>query len=166
MLPYTHMRYTLALAVLAFGLLGAGCARPVADTRSTDALDASADTMLDLSGQGLTRVPPDVFEKTGLVELNLSGNRLTGAIPAEIRLLTALRVLDLSGNGMTGLPAEVGQLRELRTLDLSNNRLTGLPMELGQLTDLETLDLRENPYSAADLNIIRKNLARTTIIVD
>lgn len=121
--------------------------------------------LLDLSGQGLEKVPSDIFKRTNLESLDLSGNNLTGAIPAEIRFLKNLRVLDLSGNQMTGLPAELGQLNRLEVLDVSDNALTGLPLELGNLTQLKTLDLSGNDYSEYDLNLIRGKLVNTEIVV-
>ena len=48
----------------------------------------------------------------------------------------------------------------------SNNKLTGLPNELGKLTQLRTLDLRGNSYSKQDLDLIRKTLVNTNILVD
>jgi Leucine-rich repeat (LRR) protein len=146
------MQRFIVFMVLMLCLVGAGCRQSA--------------TSLDLSKQGLTQVSQDVFEQTQLVELNLSDNRLTGAIPAEIRLLSKLEVLDMSDNAMTGLPAEIGQLSHLKTLDVSNNQLTGLPLELGQLKNLETLDLRGNNYSKQDLDRIRINLLQTNILVD
>lgn len=122
---------------------------------------------LDLSGRGLTEVPGDVFGRTEIEKLNLSQNELTGSLPAEVRHLTQLRVLDLSYNQFTDVPAEVGQLRNLQVLDLSYNDLTGLPHELGGLVQLEVLDLRGNEYSATDLNIIKKTLPGSVrILVD
>lgn len=114
---------------------------------------------LDLSGQGLTKVPVNIFEKTDLEVLNLSSNNLTGALQAEVRHLQNLKTFDLSNNKFTGVPAEVGQLKKLETLDLSNNLLTGLPHELGNLSNLKVLDLSGNNYSEADLEVIRKGLS-------
>ncbi len=121
---------------------------------------------LDISSKNLTRVPDDVFKRSELVSLNVSENRLTGALQAEVRHLLNLRVLDLSDNQFTGVPAEVGQLALLEVLDLSNNELTGLPYELGNLQNLTTLDVRGNEnISKADLAVIKSNLPPTVTII-
>jgi len=124
----------------------------------------SAGASLDLSGQGLTKVPESVFSRTSLESLDVSNNNLTGSLQAEVRQLQNLKVLDLSNNQFTGVPAEVGQLSNLEVLDLSNNELTGLPYELANLSNLKVLKLKGNDYSTADLAVIKQNLSATTII--
>lgn len=119
-------------------------------------------------------IPPEVRTalsgitlSPAMTKLDLSSRGLKGSLPAEVRLLSRLEVLDLSNNYFTGLPAEVGQLKELRQLDLSDNKFTGLPHELGNLQNLEVLDLRGNNISEFDLDIIVSNLpARATILRD
>ncbi len=123
-----------------------------------------AQTVLDLSGQGLTKAPSYIFDRTGIEELNLSRNALDGSLQAEVRRLQNLKVLDLSDNKFTGVPAEVGQLKNLEVLDLSNNLLTGLPYELGNLSKLRLLDISGNNYSEADLSTIRESLPSSTVI--
>ncbi|OGY91659.1 MAG: hypothetical protein A3B31_03025 [Candidatus Komeilibacteria bacterium RIFCSPLOWO2_01_FULL_53_11] len=121
---------------------------------------------LNLSGQGLTQLPAYVLERRDLRQLDISNNALGGALPAEIRQLSELRVLDASDNQMTGVPAEIGQLSKLEVLDLSNNQLTGLPYELGNLQNLKTLHLAGNDVSQQDLAIIRQKLPKTMQIYE
>jgi len=58
--------------------------------------------------------------QSGKPRLDLSGNELT-TLPPEIGLLTSLTTLYLSENELTMLPPEIGQLTGLTTLYLSNN---------------------------------------------
>ena len=107
-------------------------------------------------------------ERGRVTGLDLSGNGLSGEIPAELGLLESLEVLDLSGSGMqdqaepeqcasppsplsvggglTGsIPAALGALKRLGTLDLGYNSLTGsIPPELGDIGNLKVLDLGWN----------------------
>ena len=46
----------------------------------------------DLSGRGLTALPPEIGQLTSLHDLWLDGNQLT-ALPAEITQLTSLQYL-------------------------------------------------------------------------
>ena len=81
----------------------------------------------------LTQTGPDAFPN--LATLDVSGNPgVTGPLPDELALLTNLRVLDVSGCGVSGtLPASfvaLQQLQELRAVNCSG--LTGpLPVEWG-----------------------------------
>jgi Leucine-rich repeat (LRR) protein len=120
---------------------------------------------INLSGQGLSKIPEYVFSQTILEELNVSNNNLTGSIQSQIGQLKNLKVLKASNNNMTGVPAEVGQLSKLEVLDLSNNQLTGLPNELGNLSKLRTLNLSGNNYSVQDLNGIRSKLPSSVNII-
>ena len=74
--------------------------------------------ILDLSNQGLTSIPTNVFTYTNLQELNVSHNSLTGAIQSQIGNLKNLKILNASYNKMTGVPAEVGQLQNLESLEM------------------------------------------------
>ena len=125
----------------------------------------SGNKILDLSNQGLTSIPSYVFNQTGLEELNVSHNYLTGAIQSQIGQLKNLKILDASYSQMTGVPAEIGQLRNLQSLDLSYNQLTGLPNELGNLQNLKILNLTGNNYSQQDLDYIHSKLPANTIII-
>lgn len=125
----------------------------------------SSGLVINMSGKGLASVPKEVFTQTDATTLDVSQNSLTGSLPAEVRLLANLEVLDLSDNQFTGVPAEIGQLSNLRVLDLSNNPITGLPNELANLKKLERLDLSGTNYSKADLKIITEGLSADVLVV-
>src|SRR4051812_30928293 len=58
---------------------------------------------LDLSNLNLLSIPPETFEITNLVELDLSHNAIA-CIPSTINRLTALKTLKLDDNRLTELP--------------------------------------------------------------
>ena len=131
------------------------------------------ETKLDLAGQGIKELPPEIGQLTSLSELWLHENQLTSVPPEigqlisltsldlqsnqlssllpEIGQLTSLRGLYLHANQLSSLPPEIGKLTSLTHLYLDGNKLTSLPPEIGQLTQLETLDLgdanRTNPLT-------------------
>ena len=97
-------------------------------------------------GVTITGTPPRV------TALELAGAGLWGGLPPALGDLTALRVLDLSGNFLprSPIPAGLGDLSQLRTLRLGGSNLAGpIPPALGRLTNLETLDLSNNPIMGA-----------------
>ena len=140
-------------------------------------------TKLDLSNEVLTTplrgsIPSDLRNLTGLQELHLQGNQLTGRIP-NLDALDYLEKLDLSNNQISGrIPDSLGTLDRggtgansgaaLKELRLNNNQLTGpIPDELGDLTgtdgdddpiSLEVLDLSNNQLDGA----IPANLEKLT----
>ncbi len=100
-----------------------------------------------VSGNGLTGpLPAELGSLTKLIRLHLPNNRLTGRIPGKLGSMTKLEELELSNNRLTGrIPSELGSLTNLRVLSLSGNRLTGpIPSELGSLTNLQALSLSGN----------------------
>ena len=63
-------------------------------------------------------------------KLNLSHQGLT-EIPDEVYRLKQLRVLDLSYNNLTAIPGAIFKLHHLRTLVISHNQVSSLPFALG-----------------------------------
>nr|XP_023904175.1 receptor-like protein EIX2 [Quercus suber] len=78
--------------------------------------------------------------------IDLSSNKLTGEIPAEIFNLTEMKTLNLAGNMLTGrIPQEIGRLEQLESLDLSRNQLFGsIPTSIADLNFLSFLNLSYN----------------------
>ncbi|MEM6437214.1 MAG: leucine-rich repeat domain-containing protein [Cyanobacteria bacterium P01_D01_bin.115] len=118
-------------------------------------------TELDLSGQGLTELPPEIGQLTQLETLILGkqvegyervgdrflpkvvSNALT-ALPEALGHLDQLQVLDLSGNPFTTLPEVVTQLPQLQKLVGVRLKLEQIPDSLSQSPQLQQLDLFNN----------------------
>ena len=102
---------------------------------------------------------PEGWDGVGMVdggvveELVLDWFGLTGALPAEVGHLSALRKLSLCSDKLTSVPAEIGQLTSLRRLYLYFNQLTSVPAEIGQLTSLEKLWLGGNELTSVPAEI-------------
>lgn len=157
----------LLLGVSVFVLVNNPTTQRTTDTMTTSTPGQTSGETINLSNRSLQTISQDIFNSTGTTTLDVSHNRLTGALPSELRKLTNLEVLLASDNAMTSIPAEIGQLSKLRIANFANNNLSGLPLEIGNLTQLETLDLRGNPnLSQHDLGLIRAKIPKTTILTD
>lgn len=124
---------------------------------------------LDLSENGLDKLPEVLFQLTALRALIANANALTGlsgpleqltgletlvlcenklaVLPAAVGQLVSLKQLDVSKNNLSELPDSICQLRALQNLDLKGNRLAVLPHDIGQLADLQELYVNGNRLS-------------------
>ena len=134
------------------------------NSANTSADETPKGKTVSMTDKGLTQFPKEVLNDKSIVVLDLSGNELTGSLPAEIKNLSNLEVLNVSSNKMTGIPAEIGQLKKLRVLNYANNQITGLPMELGNLAQLQVFDISGNDYSKQDLQKIQQKLPNTQFV--
>ena len=91
-------------------------------------------------------IPDELRHLTQLKSLTLSGTRLSGIIPEALSELYKLRFVDLSKNQLEGaIPSKIGSLINLETLKLNDNALRGLlPVGIGSLTKLIRLDFSNN----------------------
>lgn len=160
----------IALAIMGIVLV---TNKTVPNTSISQPQSSTADTSaktgktINLANKGLREVPKNILDDSTVTVFDVSGNNLTGALPAEIRKLTNLEVLNASHNNMTGIPAEIGQLSKLKTVNFANNNLSGLPLEIGNLKNLETLDLRGNPnISRHDIGLIQPKIPNAKILTD
>ncbi len=107
-------------------------------------------TTLDLSSQRLSgEIPAELSSLSDLEKLDLGENELSGEIPAELDSLSNLIILDLGENELSGeIPAWLGSLSNLELLDLRRNELSGeIPAELDSLSNLRSLNLGSNELS-------------------
>ena len=123
---------------------------PLGEWKGVFTLDDGRVTELRLSGNALSgEIPAEMGSLSNLIALLLNNNDLSGEIPPELGSLSNLEYLDLYSNALSGeIPAELGGLSSLRRLGLSGNDLSGeLPPELGSLSNLLLLDLSGNALS-------------------
>ncbi|KAL9244142.1 hypothetical protein vseg_017948 [Gypsophila vaccaria] len=93
---------------------------------------------------------PDTLGTTHILYLTLANNKFTGPLPRDIaKALSGLTEVLLLNNQLTGcLPYELGFLNQATVFDVSNNLLTGpLPFSLACLQNIEVLDLSSNLLS-------------------
>jgi Leucine-rich repeat (LRR) protein len=97
-------------------------------------------------------IPEELSQLCGrIVDLDLSNNRLVGALPASFAKCNSLQVLDLGGNQLSGdfVVSVVSTISSLRMLRLSFNNITGtnpLPELAAGCPLLEVIDLGSNEF--------------------
>ncbi|CAG0897265.1 unnamed protein product [Darwinula stevensoni] len=119
-------------------------------------------SLLDLSLQGVRRLPEDGFGNVSLQGLVVSTGDLVIPPDAFRGLAMRLVALGLPGNGLKVVPMQaLSPLTGLQRLDLSKNELESVPAFRTSLDDLELLDLSSNkisklaPYAFAGLKSLR-----------
>jgi len=99
---------------------------------------------LELQGNKLTSLPPEIRALTQLRSLNISDNRLTN-LPNELVTSVPLVELIASKNALTGCLFNVASIPQLQKLQLSNNALTEIcHSSTISLPSLTYLDLTAN----------------------
>ncbi|KAL5993575.1 hypothetical protein ACLOJK_014500 [Asimina triloba] len=112
--------------------------------------DQSRVAALRLHGLAVNgRIPPILGRLSALQVLNLSSNGLTGSFPIELTKLRNLTELDLHSNHFSGpLPSDFSVWNNATVLRLSSNAFIGsIPLSILKLTKLVTLDLANNSLS-------------------
>lgn len=147
-----NMKSIAILLFLGLTILIHSCA-----IRKVDALTDDA-TKLNLSRQGLTEIPSEVFENKQLKVLKLFGNNFD-TLSSRIAELENLEELYIGNNHLTSLPPEIGKLKKLKILSVQYNDLTSLPREIGEMQSLEQLWLNQNKLESLPSEIgLLKNL--------
>ena len=99
-----------------------------------------------LQDNGLTGPIPDLSSLTSLTHLEMARNQLSGSIPALVTL-TSLQRIYLQDNGLTGTIPDLSGLTSLTHLDLARNGLSGSIPAPGALTSLQEIYLQDNDLS-------------------
>jgi Leucine-rich repeat (LRR) protein len=86
---------------------------------------------LDLSGFGMSELPPDLLQLTMLEVLLVSNNKLTNL--KKIEALPNLRVVDASNNNITGLHQEMVDMYSLDTVYLFGNPIVNQNPQLAKV---------------------------------
>ncbi|OMO72582.1 hypothetical protein CCACVL1_17701 [Corchorus capsularis] len=96
-----------------------------------------------------------------IVSIHLSSKNLTGNIPSDLTKLSGLVELWLDGNSLTGPIPDLTGCLNLKIIHLENNRLTGeLPSSLVNLPNLKELYVQNNMLSGrVPSGLLSKDLA-------
>ncbi|XP_063973495.1 leucine-rich repeat protein 1 [Diachasmimorpha longicaudata] len=125
--------------------------------------------VLNLSDNKITSLPKELSALPSLTELIVSNNSLGSGgnnkfgWMGEGNLSKTLRLLNLSGNGLTYLPNQIGKLRKLVTLNVSCNALTILPTSIGTLSSLKYLDVSHNSIDSLPGSLMKFRLESLNI---
>lgn len=136
-----------------------------------------------------TLFPSAISSWSGLRSLKLSFNRISGSIPANFftslpqlehfdvshNLIigelphsgwSALRVVNVESNKLTGWSHLLGSALAIRTLNVASNELTSIPpdSELASMTSLEKFIVSENPNLGSDIPLFWVNHPTISIL--
>jgi len=118
---------------------------------------------VNLSGNRLTCVPPQLLDIVSLRNLYLGAN-LIEEITSDICRLRRLRLLYLGGNQLRKLPEEIGLLPYMQVLLLSDNHLKKLPDSLCNLLRLQCLHLHHNKLTTLPHGLVQiKSLSELSL---
>ena len=124
----------------------------------SDELELPSLQELKLSRSCITTLEPLMtqLQAPNLQTLNLTVNRLTGALPVLRRTYPALTTLLAGDNKFTSVSAEA--LRGLHTVNLVSNDIEQLPAEIGLLWDegLKNLEIGSNAFRVPNYRVLEK----------
>ncbi|GFZ09734.1 leucine-rich receptor-like protein kinase family protein [Actinidia rufa] len=123
-------------------------------------------TEISLDNKSLSGVlSPSISLLQSLTSLVLPSNLISGKIPVQLGNCTNLKVLNLTGNQMSGSLPDLSSLTNLEILDLSENYFVGgFPTWVASLNGLISLGLGQNDYEEGEIPESLGNLKNLTWI--
>jgi hypothetical protein len=115
---------------------------------------------VDLSGQGLTSFPGELYQLKDTVEFINFGNNQLSSLPMDLKVFSKLRILFFAQNLFTSIPTVLHDLPALYMLSFKSNQLDSFP-EDSLNPNLQWLILTDNrlkhlPKSIGKLTNLRK----------
>jgi Leucine-rich repeat (LRR) protein len=105
---------------------------------------------LTLARNKFTTFPTAILDLSACLEvLDLSGNHLE-VLPPQIITLSRLEDLRLDNNKLIMLPSEIGHLQKLRTLHVCHNQLQTLPVQFLKNSIVDKMLLTGNRFTKKD----------------
>lgn len=161
------MKNKVAIIVVLFVFIGIALFVTRQDSQDdiggqTQPTSSAQDKTLDLSGQSLTAIPPEVLSRNDISTLNISNNQFT-SIPSDISTLQNLSVLIIDNNRLEAFSQDLGKLSKLTEIYANNNRLESVPNVLSGMTQLKVLDLSGNNIPSNEITALKALLKDTEI---
>ncbi len=112
-----------------------------------DAIESESQFIeLDLSSQGLVKLPVEVFQISNLKSLNLSNNVLLDISSSldSLKNITSLETIKLNELNLRYIPFELFDIKNLKYLVIENNNIETIPDEIKGMYNLKGLFISNN----------------------
>jgi hypothetical protein len=110
-----------------------------------------------LSGNDLTKTPPQILEITSLQELILAANPISD-FPCELQKLKRLKSVSFAETNIKDIACDLSQLDSLEHFDFARNHLTKLPEQIKNIPNLRWLSVNDNQFE--DFSFVDERLGK------
>lgn len=122
--------------------------------------------ILELKNCGLSEIPPEIFNYSELITIDLSNDsfcdeehkNIIKTVPDEISNLKKLKKLNLANNQLVNISEKLSELHQLIYLNLCNNKLTDISEKIANMSSLRELCLDKNPFDMLPPEIVARGI--------